>query len=64
MKKGHIMHNMIHNPILHRNPQDVKRFPGSRRYMIGRETAIQKMRWTEDDWLIMDDGSSVSAGSS
>lgn len=42
-----------------RNPQDAKRFPGSRRYMIGRETAIQKMRWTEDDWLVMDDGSSV-----
>lgn len=42
-----------------RNPRDAKRFPGSRRYMIGRETAIQKMRWTEDDWLVMDDGSSV-----
>lgn len=42
-----------------RNPQDAKRFPGSRRYMIGRETAVQKMRWTEDDWLVLDDGTSI-----
>ena len=42
-----------------RNPQDAKRFPGSRRYMIGRETAIQKMKWTEDDWLILDDGTNI-----
>lgn len=27
--------------------------------MIGRETAIQKMRWTEDDWLILDDGTNL-----
>lgn len=36
-----------------RNPEDAKRFAGSRRYMLGRETAIQKMRWTEDDWLVL-----------
>ena len=42
-----------------RNPADAKRFPGSRRYMIGRETAIQKMRWTEDDWLVMESGDTV-----
>ena len=24
--------------------------------MLGRETAIQKMRWTEDDWLVLDAG--------
>lgn len=24
-----------------------------RRYMIGRETAIQKMKWTEDGWLVL-----------
>lgn len=42
-----------------RNPQDAKRFPGSRRYMIGRETAIQKMRWTEDDWLVLEDGTNI-----
>lgn len=42
-----------------RNPADAKRFPGSRRYMIGRETAIQKMRWTQDDWLVMESGDSV-----
>ena len=36
-----------------RNPEDAKRFPKSRRYMLGRETAIQKMRWTQDDWLVL-----------
>ena len=38
------------------NPPDAPRFPGSRRYMLGRETAIQKMRWTEDEWLELDGG--------
>jgi len=27
---------------------------------LGRETAIQKMKWTEDYWLIMDDGSNLA----
>lgn len=40
-----------------RNPVDAPRFAGARRYMLGRETAIQKMKWTEDDWLVMADGS-------
>ena len=40
-----------------RNPADAVRFAGARRYMLGRETAIQKMKWTEDDWLVMEDGS-------
>ena len=39
-----------------RNPEDAERFAGARRYMLGRETAIQRMRWTEDDWLVMADG--------
>ena len=26
----------------------------SRRYPLGRETAIQKMRWTSDGWLVLD----------
>lgn len=39
-----------------RNPADAPRFANARRYMLGRETAIQKMRWTEDDWLVMDNG--------
>lgn len=37
-----------------RNPLDAKKFPGERRYMLGRETAIQKVKWTEDDWLVLD----------
>lgn len=36
-----------------RNAPDVLRFPGDRRYPLGRETAIQKMEWTEDDWLVL-----------
>lgn len=36
-----------------RNPEDAKRFPGSRRYMIGRETALQRVCWTEDDWPVL-----------
>lgn len=39
-----------------RNPPDAPRFPGSRRYMLGRESAIQKMKWTEDGWLVLDCG--------
>ena len=42
-----------------RNPADALRFAGARRYMIGRETAIQKMKWTEDDWLVLDCGSNT-----
>ena len=37
-----------------RNPPDAPRFAGCRRYMLGRETAIQKMRWTQDGWLELD----------
>ncbi len=39
-----------------RNPADAARFAGCRRYMLGRETAIQKMRWTADGWLVLDCG--------
>lgn len=39
-----------------KNPENAGRFPGSRRYMIGRETAVQKMRWTDDGWLVLDGG--------
>lgn len=43
-------------PLNRENPVDAARFPGSRRYPLGRETAIQKMRWTEDGWLVLDCG--------
>lgn len=42
-----------------RNPENAARFPGCRRYMIGRETAIQKMKWTEDGWLVLDCGGNI-----
>ncbi|HBA46700.1 MAG TPA: glycoside hydrolase family 43 protein [Lachnospiraceae bacterium] len=38
------------------NPENAERFPGARRYMLGRETAIQKMRWTQDGWLELAEG--------
>lgn len=34
-----------------RNPKNAPRFADCRRYPIGRETAIQRMEWTEDGWL-------------
>ncbi|TCL57685.1 xylan 1,4-beta-xylosidase [Kineothrix alysoides] len=43
-------------PSEERNASDAKSCPDGRRYMLGRETAIQKMRWTEDDWLMLDCG--------
>ncbi len=42
-----------------RNPRDAERFAGARRYMLGRETAIQKVRWTEDGWLELAEGGNV-----
>ena len=42
-----------------RNPADAKRFPGARRYPLGRETAIQKVEWTEDGWLKLANGTQL-----
>lgn len=42
-----------------RNPEDVPRFPGDRRYPIGRETAIQRVIWTEDGWLRLANGTDL-----
>lgn len=39
-----------------RNPADAGRFPNSRRYMMGRETAIQKILWREDGWPMLEAG--------
>ena len=30
------------------------------RCVLGRETSIQKMKWTEDEWLVMEDGSRLA----
>lgn len=38
------------------NPADAGRFPNSRRYMMGRETAIQKILWREDGWPMLEAG--------
>lgn len=42
-----------------RNPADARRFAGDRRYPIGRETSIQKMKWTDDDWLVLANGTTL-----
>lgn len=30
------------------------------RCILGRETSIQKMKWTDDDWLVMEDGTNIA----
>ena len=42
-----------------RNPMDAPRFAGARRYTLGRETCIQKMKWTKDDWLVLANGTTL-----
>lgn len=39
-----------------KNPDNASRFPGERRYPIGRETAVQRMVWTDDGWLRLVNG--------
>ena len=39
-----------------RNPADAGRFPNSRRYMMGRETANQNILWREDGWPVLEAG--------
>lgn len=41
-----------------RNPNE-GRFPGCRRYPIGRETAIQKISWTSDGWPVLANGTNI-----
>lgn len=43
-------------PLDRGEPADDTCCPGGRRYPLGRETAIQKMRWTEEEWLVLDCG--------
>ncbi len=53
---------MVHlcgRPLDRCNPPDAPRFPGVARYMLGRETAIQKVIWTEDGWLRLANGSNM-----
>jgi xylan 1,4-beta-xylosidase len=46
-------------PLSQRNPADAPRFAGSRRYMLGRETAIQQVYWTENGWLRLANSTNV-----
>lgn len=46
-------------PLENRNPSDARRFPGCRRYPLGRESAIQKMHWTKDGWPVLDNGTNL-----
>ncbi|MCR5154984.1 MAG: glycoside hydrolase family 43 protein [Lachnospiraceae bacterium] len=50
---------MVHlcsSPSSGQNPQSAERFKGARRYMTGRETAIQRIIW-ENDWPCLFDES-------
>ena len=42
-----------------RNPQDTPRFAGCRRYLLGRETAIERVMWTQDGWLRLANGTNL-----
>ncbi len=46
-------------PLEQRNPPDAPRFANVKRYMLGRETAIQKVEWTEDGWLRLANGTNL-----
>ena len=46
-------------PLQQCNPPDAPRFAGCRRYMLGRETALQRVVWTEDGWLRLANGTNV-----
>ena len=51
--------HLCSRPTDRRNPEDAPRFANCRRYMIGRETAIQKFRWTQDGWPVPDNGTTT-----
>ena len=42
-----------------RNPPDAPRFAGCRRYLLGRETAIERVMWTQDGWLRLANGTNL-----
>lgn len=46
-------------PLPRRNPPDAARFALCRRYILGRETALQRVVWTEDGWLRLANGTNV-----
>ena len=53
---------MVHlcgRPLDRCNPVDAPRFAGIPRYMLGRETAIQRVCWTEDGWLRLANGTNL-----
>ena len=53
---------MVHlcgRPLDRCNPPDAPRFANIPRYMLGRETAIQRVYWTEDGWLRLCNGTNL-----
>lgn len=53
---------MVHlcgRPLDRRNPPDAPRFANCRRYLLGRETALQKVIWTDDGWLRLANGTNL-----
>ena len=53
------MVHLMGRPLERRNPPDAPRFPSARRYMLGRETAIQRVCWTQDGWLRLANGTNL-----
>ncbi len=50
---------LMGRPLNQRNPDHALRFPGCRRYPLGRETAIVRMEWTEEGWLQLANGTNL-----
>lgn len=50
---------LMGRPLKQRNPDDAARFPGCRRYPLGRETAIVRIEWTADGWLQLANGTNL-----
>lgn len=42
-----------------RNLPDAPRFAGCRRYLLGRETALERVVWTQDGWLRLANGTNL-----
>lgn len=53
------MAHLCGRPLDQRNPPDAPRFAGVRRYLLGRETALQRVVWTQDGWLRLANGTNL-----
>ncbi len=54
------MTHLCGRPLNKTNPPHAASLPGARRYCLGRETAIQKVEWTDDGWLRLTNGTKLA----